>query len=442
MTLTAQLRARAAAGRPVRVLLVGCGKFATMFLAQLPTTPGIEVGAIVDLLPERVPERLQRAGWSRERIRRVAIGDDLESLLSRHDWDVVVEATGDPLAGVRHALAAIARGLHLVMVNVEADALCGPALARRARERGCIYSLAWGDQPALVCDLVDWAESCGFAVVAAGKGTKYLPHYHASTPETVWEHYGIEPEAARRAGMNAKMFNSFLDGTKSAIEMAAVANATGLAVPEDGLGFPPAGTAELATVLRPCEEGGVLARRGMVEVVSSLRRDGTPIPDDLRWGVYVVVEAPCAYSAACFREYGMITDPSGRFAALWRPYHLIGLELAVSVARVALEGRSTGTPQAWHGDVVACAKRDLAAGEVLDGEGGRCVWGRLVPAARAAAEDLLPIGLAHDLRLRRAIPAGTLLRFSDVEPPPASEALTLRRELEPAPRPEDPEKRH
>jgi predicted homoserine dehydrogenase-like protein len=315
------------------------------------------------------------------------------------------------------------------MVNVEADVLCGPVLARRAAAAGVIYSLAYGDQPALICELVDWARTVGMPVVAAGKGTKYLPVFHSSTPDTVWDHYGLTPERAAAGGMNPKMFNSFLDGTKSGIEMAAVANATALSVPAEGLAFPPTGVERLATDLLPRSAGGVLEVSGMVEVVSSVDRDGKPVSGDLRWGVYVVFQAPTDYAARSFGEYGLITSPCGRYAALWRPYHLIGLELGVSVASVALRGEATGAPVAWRGDVAACAKRDLAAGEMLDGEGGFTVWGKLVPAAHAAAEQLLPIGLAGRTRLRRAVAKGELLRSGDVEAGEPSAATRLRAEL-------------
>ncbi len=431
MNFGERLARRAEEGRPVGIAVIGCGKFATMFLAQVRKVPGMRIAAVADLDPGRARANLRAAGWTEEELATLPVLTDAVAALERPGLEVMVEATGDPLAGTRHALLAIERRLHPVMVNVEADVLCGPAIARRAREAGVVYSLAYGDQPALVCELVDWARCCGFPVVAAGKGTKYLPAYHASTPDTVWEHYGIAPEEAAASGMNPKMFNSFLDGTKSAIEMAAIANATGLAVPRDGLGFPPAGTGDLATVLRPRAEGGCLEAKGMVEVVSCLARDGSPVAGDLRWGVYVVIEAPSAYTARCFRDYGMVTDPDGRYTSLWRPYHLIGLELGISVAAVALAGEATGAPRSWRGDVVACAKRDLTAGEILDGEGGYRVWGKLVPAPRSAREGLLPIGIAHGLRLRRAVPEGTLLTFADVETPPPSEALALRAELEP-----------
>ncbi len=256
--------------------------------------------------------------------------------------EVVIEATGNPMAGIAHALAAIEAGKHIVMVNVEADALCGWWLADKARERGVVYSMAYGDQPALVAEMVDWARSAGFTVAAAGKGTKYLPFYHTVTPDDVWTHYGLTAAEAKAAGMNPQMFNSFLDGTKSAIEMAAIANACGLDVPSDGLAFPPCGVDDLAQVLRPRALGGVLERDGMVEVVSSLERDGRPVFRDLRWGVYVVLRAPNDYAAACFKQYGLPTDPTGRYAAMYKPFHLIGLELSISVLNAALRGEATG----------------------------------------------------------------------------------------------------
>jgi predicted homoserine dehydrogenase-like protein len=418
------LAARVAAGRPVRVVLVGAGKFGSMFLSQVPTTPGLEVAAIADLDPERGRAACRAVGWDDVRIAATRFTDDAPAAIADDGAEVVIEATGNPAAGIVHARAAFAAGKHVVMVNVEADALCGPLLAEEARKAGVVYSLAYGDQPALTAELVDWARSCGFRVVAAGKGTKYLPLYHGVTPDDVWGHYGLSAVEAQAAGMNPQMFNSFLDGTKSAIEMAAIANACELDVPEGGLLFPPCGADDLPHVLRPRADGGVLERAGMVEVVSSLERDGRPVARDLRWGVYVVVEAPNAYAAACFRQYGLRTDASGRFAAMYKPYHLIGLELNVSVLSAALRGEATGQPRAFRGDVAAVAKRALSAGEMLDGEGGYTVWGRLTPARTSLAVGVLPIGLAHRVRLLRDVPEGSVLRYADVEAlsGPAAEA--------------------
>ncbi|MSP66833.1 MAG: flagellar biosynthesis protein FlgA [Alphaproteobacteria bacterium] len=441
MNLYRLLAARAEAGRPVRVGLIGAGKFATMFLAQAVRTPGLHVVGIADLDGERARAACVRAGWAAERIQAASldaartkgtthIGDDAATLIACADLDVLVEATGDPVAGADHAARAIAEGRHLVMVNVEADALVGPLLAERARAQGLVYSLAYGDQPALICEQVDWARAAGFPVVAAGKGTKYLPEYHASTPETVWGYYGLTPEAARAGGMNPTMFNSFLDGTKSAIEMAAVANATGLTPQPDGLGFPPCGTDRLAEVCRPAAEGGALAHTGTVEVVSSLNRDGSVVAHDLRWGTYVAFEAPTDYVARCFAEYGVRTDSSGRYAVLYRPFHLIGLELGISVASVALRGEPTGAPLGFRGDVVATAKRDLAAGERLDGEGGYTVFGRLQPARASLAAGALPLGLAAGARLKRRIARGAVVRWADVDLDAARPAVALRREME------------
>jgi predicted homoserine dehydrogenase-like protein len=445
MNLSRLLDARAAAGRPIRVGVIGAGKFGAMFLAMAARRPGIHVACIADLSPARARANLARIGWEAER----AAAPSLEAALARGSTlvtedaacvndpriEVVVESTGHPAAGIAHALAAIAAGQHVVMVNVEADVLAGPLLARRAAAAGVVYSMAYGDQPALVSEVVDTIRAMGLPVVAAGKGTKYLPRYHESTPETVWGFYGLTPEQAEAGGMNPQMFNSFLDGTKSAIEMAAIANATGLAPPEDGLLFPACGVQDLPHLLRPAAEGGLLPKKGMVEVISSLERDGRPVAGDLRWGVYAVFEAETDYIRRCFGEYGVRTDESGRYAALWRPYHLIGLELGVSVASVALRREPTGSAEAWRADAAATAKRDLRAGEILDGEGGAMVWGKCIPAARSLRENALPIGLAHGVRLLRDIPKGALLRQSDVALDATLEAVRLRREMEEGARP-------
>src|SRR5437868_1286296 len=424
------LQQRAEAGRPVRVGLIGAGKFGSMFLTQVPTTPGLEVAVIADLDPERARAACRKVGWDAAHIARTRFVSSGAELCADAAIEVVVEATGIPAAGIAHARAAIAAGKHIVMVNVEADVLAGPLLAEEARTKAVVYSMAYGDQPALTCELVDWARACGFEVVAAGKGTKYLPAYHAVTPDDVWPHYGLTPAEAEKAGMNPQMFNSFLDGTKSAIEMAAIANATGLDVPADGLAFPPCGVDDLPYVLRPGADGGVLERAGMVEVVSSLERDGRPVFRDLRWGVYVVIAAPNDYAAACFRQYGLRTDPSGRYAAMYKPYHLIGLELNISVLAAALRNEPTGQPRGFRGDVAAVAKRNLRAGEMLDGEGGYTVWGKLMPAADSLKAGALPIGLAHKLKLKNDFAHGAVVRWSDVEIDAGDDTIKTRRAME------------
>jgi predicted homoserine dehydrogenase-like protein len=415
---------------PVRVGLIGAGKFGSMFLSQVPTTPGLAVVAIADLDPARAKAACRAVGWDEERIAATAFVESGLEMIARDAVEVVVDATGHPAAGIAHALAAAEHGKHIVMVNVEADVLAGPLLAEAHARAGTVYTMAYGDQPALTCEMVDWARACGFAVAAAGKGTKYLPAFHASTPDSVWPHYGLTPEQAEAAGMNAQMFNSFLDGTKSGIEMAAIANGTGLAPAPDGLAFPPCGVDDLAHVLRPRAVGGQLDHGGQVEVVSSLERDGRPVFRDLRWGVYVVLEAPNDYAAACFRQYGLNVDDTGRYASMYKPFHLIGLELNVSVFSAALRGEATGCPTGFRGDVVATAKRALKAGETLDGEGGTTVWGKLMPAADSLAAGALPIGLAHGVALTRDVAEGGTVGWADVKIDETQQAVRVRREME------------
>ena len=429
MNLHQLLDARRAAGKPVRVALIGAGKFGSMFLAQVPHTPGLEVPIIVDRDLARAREACRTVGWDAARIAATTFTDDSARATS-DAIEVIVEATGNPAAGISHARAAIAAGKHIVMVNVEADVLAGPLLAEEARKAGVVYSLAYGDQPALTAEMVDWARATGFRVVAAGKGTKYLPAYHEVTPDGVWSHYGLTADEAKAAGMNPQMFNSFLDGTKSAIEMAAIANATGLDVPDDGLLFPPCGVDDLPLVMRPRERGGVLEKSGVVEVVSSLERDGRGVFRDLRWGVYVVFEAPSDYAADCFKQYGLKTDPSGRYAAMYKPYHLIGLELNISILSAALRKEATGQPRGFRGDVVSVAKRDLRSGDMLDGEGGYTVWGKLMPAAASLNAGALPIGLAHHVKLKNDITRGAVVRWSDVEIDADDATIKTRRAME------------
>jgi predicted homoserine dehydrogenase-like protein len=441
MNLHSMLRARAAQGNPLRVGVIGAGKFAAMYLAQVPKTPGIHVAGIADLAPANARANLERVGWKPEAygaqsleaaLKRTIthVGDDWQALVSHPAIDIVIEATGNPIAAVTHALAAFRNGKHVVMVTVEADAFCGPLLARRAAEAGVVYSLAYGDQPALICDLVDWARTAGFDVVAAGRGHKWLPHFAQSTPETVWGYYGLTPEQARLGGLNPKMFNSFLDGSKPAIESTAVCNATGLTPAPWGLMFPPASVDDLPFVMRPRAEGGHLHHKGQVEVVSSLEADGRAIPYDIRFGVWVVFEGDTDYIRRCFTEYGVRTDPSGRYACLYKRWHLIGLEVGISVASVGLRREPTGCATGFRADVVATAKRDLRAGEVLDGEGGHTVYGKLVPAADSLGLGGLPLGLAHAVKLVAPVAAGQPVRWSDVQVDASSEAVVVRREME------------
>ncbi len=441
MNLYAKLREREAQGKPLRIGVIGAGKFGAMYIAQVPNTPGVHLAGIADLHPEHARANLERVGWKTGAFgaasldaafkeRRTHVGEDWQALVAHPAIDLIVESTGDPLAAVEHALAAFRHGKHVVMVTVEADAFCGPLLARKAAEAGVVYSLAYGDQPAIICDLVDWARAAGFSVVAAGRGHKWLPHFAQSTPETVWPYYGLTPEQAKVGGLNPKMFNSFLDGSKPALESTAVCNATGLTPAPGGLAFPPASVDDIPLVMRPKEEGGQLHHKGQVEVVSSLERDGRAIPYDIRFGVWVVFEAETEYVQRCFMEYGVKTDPSGRYACMYKRWHLIGLEVGISVASVGVRGEPTGCATGFRADAVATAKRDLKPGEALDGEGGYTVVGRLMPAADSLAQNCLPLGLAHGWKLLKPVAAGQPLKWSDVAVDANSTAVRIRREME------------
>ncbi len=443
MNLHAKLAEREATGKPVRVGLIGAGKFGTMFLSQARLTAGMHIVGVADLDVGRARSQLTSAGWDAPSFAASSLGDalkrratfvtdDAEALIACPEIEVIVEATGIPGAGIHHALQAIAHGKHIVMVNVEADAVAGPLLARKAKAAGVVYSLAWGDQPALICEHVDWARAAGFKVICAGKGTRYHPSYHQSTPDTLWEILDQYLQIKDRNSINPKMFNSFIDGSKSGIEMTAVCNATGLVPQTNGLGFPPATRFEHADVCKPKSEGGTLEKAGVTEVTSSVYRDGSNVPNHLALGTYVVIEGETEYARRCFREYAMLPDKSGKYAALYRPIHMIGLELGISVASAALRHEPTGAPTGFRSDVVATAKRKLKAGEMLDGEGGFCVWGKQTPAEASLAGQMLPLGLAHNVKLKRDIAEGEALKWADVAYDANDTAVKFRREMEAA----------
>ena len=443
MNLYKLLAEREEIGKPVRVGLIGAGKFGAMFLSQARRTPGIHVLGIADINRSRAVETCANTGWTLEEVgadsftealetRTTHLTEDAETLIRADGLEVVIDATGNPAAGIRHCLMSIKQGRHVIMPNVEADVVAGPMLARLAKSAGLIYSLAYGDQPSLICEQIDWARACGFEVVSAGKGTRYQPHFHYSTPETVWPNFGLSEEQAKRGGMNPKMFNSFIDGTKSGIEMTAVCNASGLTPQPQGLNFPPVSVNELADMCKPMESGGLVSHKGATEVISSIHRNGEPVENHLQMGTFVVVEAHSDYVRNCFEEYHMLPDSSRQYAAIYRPIHMIGLELGISVASVALRGEATGCPDGFRSDVLAIAKRDLKKGETLDGEGGYTVWGKQVPAHVSVETGGLPLGLSENKILQRDIQQGEPLRWTDVRLDDGDEALQIRQEMEAA----------
>lgn len=446
MNLHALLAQRAASGKPVRVGLIGAGKFGSMVLAQAQRIEGMHVVGVADLNVGRARASLARVGWPEERYGATSLADafksgktcvldDANALAAFDGVECIIEATGHPIAGVRHALAAIDAGKHVVMVNVEADVLCGPLLAERARQKGVVYSMAYGDQPAIICELVDWARSCGFELTSAGKGMNFEPRYRYSTPDTVWGFFGWTEEEVAKGDFNPKMYNSFTDGTKAAIEMAAVANGTGLDCPDDGLAFPPTGLHDLARVFRPVSDGGRLPRSGLVDIAASQEPDGREVFNNIRYGVFVTFKATSEYTKACFKQYGLLTDPSGWYGSMWRPFHMIGLETSISVLSAVLRHEPTGCSKEFRGDAVATAKRDLKPGEMLDGEGGYAVWANAIPASKSLAMGGLPIGLAHNVKLKRPVARDQIVSFDDVELEADLDVVSLRRQMEDAARP-------
>ncbi len=444
MNLYSMLKKREQDNTPVKVGVIGAGKFSSMFLNQARFTPGLKVVGIAELSAQRAYDALETTGWGKDRAAaarstaeindsaaagKIAITEDARALIES-ECEVILEITGSPEAGTSHAVAAIEAGKHVVMVNVEADCLLGPVLSKKAAAKNVVYSMAYGDQPALIMEQLDWARTVGFEVVCTGKGTRYQPEYHYSTPDTVWGYYGFSEERVASGDYNAQMFNSFLDGSKSAIEMCAVANGSGLSPQKCGLQFPAVDIEDLADVLKPAAEGGILEHSGTVEVIASEQRDGSPVARDLRWGVYVVFRAPNAYAARCFQEYGMKTDASGLYSALYRPYHYIGLELGISAVNAVLRNEATGSSRHYLADVGAFAKKDLRPGDRLDGEGGYTVFGKLMSAEKSLTGSILPLGLTGQARVVKPVAKDAALTYDCVELDTSKTAYRLRKELE------------
>ena len=398
----------------INIAFIGCGKFISMFLSQYNQLKKIKIDSIVDLDIERAKSNCIKSGLKKETVEKINFVNSLDSILNRN-IDIFIEATGNPVAGTQHACKVIQAKKDIIMVNVEADVLCGKYLSDLAKENNVIYSMAYGDQPSLILEQIEWARLNGFFVTCAGKGTKYHPSFEYSTPESVWNNYGMTADEAKNAGMNPKMFNSFVTGDKSSIEMAAVANASGLKCPVNGLTYPPVGVYDIANKLIPKDKGGHIDHEGQVEVISSIDRKKIQIENDLRWGVYIVIKAQNNYVKNCFKEYGMVTDNSGEYSAIWRPYHYVGLELAQSIYSIALDRKPTGYTKFFNADVVSVAKKDLASGEILDGEGGFAARGRLAASKDSIGGNFLPLGLSDGAKTKKSIKKDEFIKIDDVE---------------------------
>lgn len=429
--LSGLLAQREKDGNPIRVGLIGSGKFGTGLAAQVAGMKGMEVRAIADINLDSAKEAFEAGGYSAEQTYVVqngngledamaagkrAITDDGQLITSSDQIDVVVDATGIPSVGTRSAHDAIANNKHIVMVNVEADVTVGPYLKRMADSAGVVYSLVDGDQPGCTMNMVDWASSLGFEIVAAGRGTIMLGDDREGVPDTVPSRFGFSDEMIARRKINFKMYNSFRDGTKAQVEMTSLSNMAGLPPDKRGMHEPSVNISDIAHVMSLKEEGGCLENSGVVELANSIADDGkTPLDRPLNMGVFVVIRTDHPFIQEDLSGYIAIEGGDGKNFLLYRPYHLVAVEAPITIAKAALFGLPTGAPIGHTSDVIAVAKKDLKTGEILDGGGGYSVNGLIERASVSVSEKLLPLGLSSGATLRTDVARGTAIRYDDVD---------------------------
>ncbi len=426
-------------GQTIQVGLIAAGTFGTQIVAQMANAPGMRVAAVAELDPEKAIRAFGLGGIERDRVLTAETPDDINqaiasgrpavtrsaSAMMESRVDVVIEATGRVEVGAGHARYAIGQGKHVVMVTVEADVVVGCQLKRLADEAGVLYSAAYGDEPSLAAELWDWARALGFRVVACGKGTRFKTSFRKANPDDVPRMYGFTG-----TDYNAQMFGSFLDGTKHGIEMAALANMSGLVPDVRGLHFPCADLREIPDILCHRDKGGILENEGVVEAVSSIDENEVAVERSIRGGLYCVVDGATPFIVESLGSYGeiigQIIGRRSNYTMIYRPQHWCGHEMPITVARMVLDHQTCGQPMGQFAEVVASAKKSLPAGTVLDGEGGYCVYGLIEKAAVAREENLLPMGLSQGAVLKRDIPEDGVVRYDDVDLSD-SPALELRR---------------
>lgn len=446
---TQELARRVAEGRTIAVALVGAGRFGTTVAAQIGQMRrhGLRLAVVCDLRPENARAALLTAGYADDQIVEATtpgqVGDALAAgrgalttdplVAAQAPVDAVVEVTGVPHVAALVVDAALRHGNHVVNVTVESDILLGAHFVRLAEAHGVVYSVADGDQPGVTRRLIEWAETLGYRVVAAGRGTRFYPFDADGQPEEAFARYGYDPELTERRRFNAQMYNSFRDGSKAQIEMTSLANMTGLVPDVRGMHQPSAGVNDLPRLFCPQEYGGLLSREGVVELANAVAPDGASLmPGEITSGVFVVLGTDHPILGEDTVLWGL-PGHAGRFAALYRPYHLCGLETPLSILDAVLHGRPTGAPRPVPtAECVAVAKRDLRAGETLDGSGGKTVIGMIDRAAVAHAENLLPLGLAYNVPVTRDIARGAAIGYGDVRLDESVLSVRLRREQDAA----------
>jgi predicted homoserine dehydrogenase-like protein len=424
---------------PIRVGVVGIGRMGRGVVDQVTTMPGMRVMAAADVDVGRaeaclrengtdplVTDQLGPAQDALRKGRPVATADS--SLMPQLELDAIVESTGVPEVGARVAADAIENGRHVVMLNVEADVVVGPILAERARRAGVVYTLAAGDQPGAIFEMAEWAQTLGFRVVCAGRGTVLFADDHHATPDTY-------REQAERNKMNPKMYSSFRDGTKSQTEMAAVSNVLGMPPEVRGMHEPHCRWQDLGQVFSLEKDGGILKSEGVIDMANAIDSSGQYVHEDKVFpGIFVVVTSD---HAGVRSSMGSLFEPGfGGTAQQWgpnwglfRPYHLACVEVPMSVARAVVQGRPTGDLRGGMvAELVAVAKQDLKPGDELDGAGGYAVYGLSERYEVAREKKLLPFGFAYGGKVKRAVAKDQSLSWDDVSVPTSGFLYELRQE--------------
>lgn len=425
--LAADLAKREAEGRPIRVGVIGCGEMGTDLVTQVARMQGLRIGAIVDRSGRNAQEAIRIARQPADlgqpvdglpaldrtiEAGRIAIIDDAHTMLRSGLIDVVIDATGRPAAGAELGLATIRQGKHLVMMNVEADVTIGPLLKREADRAGIVYTIGAGDEPTATMELINFATALGYPVIAAGKGKN-----NAFNPDAVPDDYRAEAE---RRNMNPRMLVEFVDGSKTMVEMAAIANATGLTVDVPGMHGPEATLAQLEKVLVPKADGGILTRKGVVDYT---------VGKGVAPGVFIVVEMD--HPRLCERMHDLKMGGEGPYYTFYRPHHLTSLEVPLSAARAVLYGEAEMFPlPVPQVEVCARAKRNLAPGEPLDAIGETCYRSFTLTVADARAARAWPVGLLHGGTVLAPIAKGELITRDKVSLPEDSVLYRLRAEME------------
>ncbi|WP_054310208.1 NAD(P)H-dependent oxidoreductase [Mesorhizobium sp. 1M-11] len=421
--LARDLARRADEGRPVRIGVIGSGEMGTDLVTQGMLMPGIEVCAISTRRPHTAREAIRIAygdeAMAREAENQAQVTAAIEAgriaitsndmLVTNPLVDVVIDATGKPGVAADFCLSAMEHGKHLVMMNVEADVTIGCLLKKEADRLGVVYSLGAGDEPSSCMELIEFVSALGCTVVAAGKG-KNNPLNHDAVPDD----YRAEAE---RRNMNPRMLVEFVDGSKTMVEMCAIANATGLVPDRPGMHGPAANRDELAKVLIPRADGGVLSRKGVVDYT---------IGKGVAPGVFVIVEAT---HPRVIERLDDLHVGKGPYYGLFRPYHLTSLEVPLTAARIMLYGKPDMVPLPRPvAEVCAVAKRDLAAGETFDAIGETCYRSWTMTVEEARAERAVPVGLLEGGKVLKPVKKGELLTADNAASDSSTRLYALRRQ--------------